>query len=140
MEISHLEILKFGDKELICEIDGEMLNATRMGLPFGSEKSPTVWLNTDEAAGIRTLIASIKGCDPEELVSVKGDGDKATIWIDMGLGLPYAGWLLPEFLNWCAEKARTMKEEMVRERGSDAKNDTECHVLIGIRRSDDKTS
>lgn len=110
--------MQFDDKELIFEVEGEMLNATRMSLTYGQEKSPEKWLDTNEAKGLQKLIAAIEDCKPEEIVCTRGEGENVTVWMNMGLGLPYAGWLLPAFKEWCAKKVKEIKKETTKKRAA----------------------
>lgn len=136
-------VMRLDGHELLFEIEGEMVNVTRMGRPYGPEKRPDVWLRTPEAAEIQKMVAIIKGCNTKSLIRIDGEGDNAKVWFDMGLAIPYAGWLLPAFQRWCAVQVLRMKEQIACEHdvGNPRDDDDDRGaVMVGIHRLGDLPS
>lgn len=135
-----LHILRMDGHELVFEVQDDMVNATRMSGTYGAEKQPSIWLETREALGIREIVSTLKGCSERDLVQVRGEGEHAEIWMDMGLAISYAGWLLPAFMEWCAQEVRNLKEEIARRHLQAHEDETERRIIIQIHRSDDLPS
>nr|DAL26528.1 MAG TPA_asm: KilA-N domain [Caudoviricetes sp.] len=135
-----LHILHMDGHELVFEIEDDMVNATRMSSSYGTDKHPSIWLQTREAAGIREIVSAIKGCPEKNLVEARGEGDHTEIWMDMGLAISYAGWLLPAFMEWCAREVRRLKEEIARRDLHTHEEEDEHRIIIHIHRSDDLPS
>ena len=129
--------------ELVFEVQDDMVNATRMSSKYGDEKQPSVWLQTEEAAGIRKIVSMIKNCPEQDLVQIRGEGKHAEVWMDMGLAISYAGWLLPAFMEWCARQVMHLKAKIAREhlhpREGDEDDDTR-RILVQICRPGDLPS
>lgn len=135
-----LHIVQMDGHKLVFEMQGDMVNTTRMSSSYGIDKQPTIWLKTKEAAGIREMIAAIKGCPEANLVQTRGEGEHSEIWMDMGLAISYAGWLLPAFMEWCAREVRHIKEEIARRHLRTHEEEDVHRIIIQIHRSDDLPS
>ena len=117
-------------KELVFKMRGDMVDVTLLGDSFGKKKHPLVWLNTEQAALIATVIGTIKKCPPESLIHLENEDENIRIWFDMGLALSYAGWCFPAFNKWCAEQIRDLKRQM----DCQEKKDRPQDILMAIYR------
>lgn len=131
-------------RELNFEIRDNMVDVTFLGLPFGANKNPAVWLQTREASAVAAIVAMIRRCKPEDLVYIEGEGEDVRVWLDLRLALCYAGWLFPPFRQWCADKIGAIEERLVQRQCEQCEHREQCEdqdkpdgILIAIRHPDD---